>query len=111
MAREKDTETVGWSVRAFGAALNVCDATVYNWLAAGKIRARKVGGATRIETPPAEFLASQPEYRPHARPSPNQTGRNGRRSAEDRQPSPAAAAWTAPARDDDRQPDPPMAAE
>jgi len=109
----KDTEIVGWPVSVWGAALHVCNATVYNWLAAGKIRARKVGGATRIETPPAEFLASQPEYEPHARPGPNQTGRNSRPSTRgDDQPSPAVAAWTAPhSRDDDRPEPPPMAAE
>lgn len=95
MAKEKQTEIVGWPPRVWGEAVGVCPASVYNFLGRGLIEAKKVGGATRITTPPDVFLARQPDYKPGARPSPNTTGRNGRRSR---------------SRDNDRQPEPPAAA-
>jgi hypothetical protein len=68
MERERETEIVGWRVRDWADAVQVCVATAYNLLNAGEIEAKKVRGGTRIVTPPSAFLAGQANYKPGLRP-------------------------------------------
>jgi hypothetical protein len=49
---------VGWRVSEWATAVGLCRASVYNLLAAGRLRSVKVGAARIILTPPADFLES-----------------------------------------------------
>jgi hypothetical protein len=49
---------VGWWVGEWADACGLCRATVYNLLAAGKLRSVKSGAARIIMTAPTEYLES-----------------------------------------------------
>lgn len=89
MQNEKPIQRIGWSMSDWTDQVGLCKATGYALLRQGRIKAKKVGAATRIITPPEEFLAEQEDYKPGSRQSPNPAGNNGRRARRDR-PSTAA---------------------
>jgi hypothetical protein len=56
--RNRSKEKAGWRVNEWGDACGLCRATVYNLLAAKKLRSVKSGTARIILTPPTEYLES-----------------------------------------------------
>lgn len=56
--KQANPDQVAWSIKNFCAAVDISPAYAYELLAAGKIRAVKVGGKRLITTSPRDFIAS-----------------------------------------------------
>ena len=65
MPQAIDPSTVALSPKAAAIALSVSRMTIYNLLAAGKLRARKLGNRTLLDAADVRrYFASLPAYRP-----------------------------------------------
>jgi hypothetical protein len=55
---QQNPEQVAWSVKRWCAAVDISPAYFYELLAAGRVKAVRLGGKRLVVTPPAAFLAS-----------------------------------------------------